>query len=524
MSTTASNRVLSALPPADPDPLAAAFYADSTGSEWRDPESLPVGMPPVDAFAPELLPAALRRWIVDIAERMQCPMDFVAVGAVVGMGAVAGRQVGIRPKRHDDWTVVPNLWGGIIGPPSMLKTPALGETMQPIDALEARARAEHEAAERDHRAGLMVAEAQAKQAKDLVLKAVKSGDATLAHANALEVADEIAPPTRRRYRTSDATVEKLGELLRDNSRGILVFRDELIGFLKSLEKEGREGSRSFFLESWNGTGSYTFDRIGRGTVEIEAACVSILGGIQPGPLGDYLRDAIKGGSGDDGLLQRFQLTVWPDPPATWRNVDRQPDRNARRAAHAVFERFDGFGGSDLGAFQENGDPLPWLRFDDAAQDLFDEWRTELERRLRNDDLPPVLEAHLAKYRSLAPSLALLFHLADNPNGGPVGKPSLLQALAWCEYLETHARRIFAPALAPDLFAASELDRRLLSLPDPFTARDIYQKGWRGLDREGTSAAVRMLEDYGRIRGEMTDGAGRPTVLYRVNPALREVRQ
>ncbi len=46
-----------------------------------------------------------------------------------------------------------------------------------------------------------------------------------------------------------------------------------------------------------------------GTLEIEACCVSMLGGIQPGPLGQYLRDAVKGGAGDDGFMQRFQLAV-----------------------------------------------------------------------------------------------------------------------------------------------------------------------------------------------------------------------
>ena len=69
--------------------------------------------------------------------------------------------------------------------------------------------------------------------------------------------------------------------------------------------------RAFYCEAWNGTGAYTYDRIGRGTLHIRAACLSVLGGIQPGPLERYLR-AVFAGRGDDGLLQRFQLAVWPD--------------------------------------------------------------------------------------------------------------------------------------------------------------------------------------------------------------------
>ena len=73
--------------------------------------------------------------------------------------------------------------------------------------------------------------------------------------------DEGDEPQRRRYLTNDATVEKIGELLAVNPRGILVFRDELTGWLSSLDKEGREGTRAFFLEAWSGTGSFVYDRI-----------------------------------------------------------------------------------------------------------------------------------------------------------------------------------------------------------------------------------------------------------------------
>src|SRR5713101_7789800 len=81
---------------------------------------------------------------------------------------------------------------------------------------------------------------------------------------------------------------------------------------------------------------------------------------------------------------------------------------------------------------------PSLRFDAAAQELFDGWRAELDH--------PVLLSHLAKYRSLLPSLALLFHLIDGVDTGrrgPVSRAAAAQAAAWCEYLAAHARRLYA---------------------------------------------------------------------------------
>ncbi len=70
--------------------------------------------------------------------------------------------------------------------------------------------------------------------------------------------------------------------------------------------------------------------------EIEAACISLLGGIQPGPLQAYIGQANAGGAGDDGLLQRLQMLVWPDRADSWVNVDEWPDTEAKNRIYAIF--------------------------------------------------------------------------------------------------------------------------------------------------------------------------------------------
>ena len=44
-----------------------------------------------------------------------------------------------------------------------------------------------------------------------------------------------------------------------------------------------------YLESWNGYGSFTTDRIGRGTVHVDGLCLSIFGGIQMKKYGEQLQ-------------------------------------------------------------------------------------------------------------------------------------------------------------------------------------------------------------------------------------------
>ena len=290
-----------------------------------------------------------------------------------------------------------------------------------------------------------------------------------------------------------------------------------------MEREGHEGDKAFYLTAWDGTQSYTYDRIGRGTVYIPSAIVSVLGTIQPGVISDYLRQAVDGGRGDDGMIQRFQLAVWPDMPGRWINVDREPDLDAQRAAWAAFRRLHQLTPEAIGAQRDSHRPdaLPFLRFDATGQELFDTWRSEFEQRLRGGLLHPAMEAHLAKYKKLVPALTLILHAADQKQG-PIEGVTFLKALRWADYLESHAIRLYAHVSAGTALAARELGRRITGgdLPEQFTARDVYSKHWAGLDRKATSAHSTSNRPL-MARGAADSDRRGPRVLYRVNPRVDE---
>lgn len=497
-------------------PAPDACAAGANSSDWPTPTPLPTGLPPVAAFDPELLPVPLQHYVLDIAERMQCPPDFPAVALVTVLSSMVGRRCGIAPKRLDDWLVVPNLWAMVIGRPGILKTPALQEVMRPLQLLQARAMESYEGDMADHRAGSLLAAEAERVAKDAIRKLLKADRRAEAGEHAYHAVNvDTNEPVCKRYIVNDATVEKLGEILQQNPFGVLHFRDELTGFFRTLDRQGHEADRAFYLECWNGNGSHTYDRIGRGTLHVDGACLSILGGIQPGPLSDLVRGLR--GSGDDGLLQRFQLAVWPDSSRAWRNVDRAPDREARERVRALVNRLDEMTAERLGA---DAGAVPVLRFDDDAQALFDAWRETLELRLRSGSDHPTIEAHLAKFRSLVPSLALIIHLAEHC-GGQVALIALERAIAWTDYLESHTRRIYAPAISPDMDGARQLADKIAAgqVGGRFALRDIYRQGWSGLATvEDATAAVRVLADFDWLRSEQVPTAGRTSTVYILNPS------
>lgn len=490
--------------------------ASENTEAWPEPFPLPTELPPVEPFSLELLPESFKPWIGDIADRLQCPADFPAVGAMIALAGLVGRRVGIRPKKNDDWLVVPNLWGAVVGRPGLLKTPALQEVLKPLNRLEIIAKNQHEAAKADADAERAVADARRKVGESQIRDAIKKGGDPYEIAK-LSASSNPETPTRKRYLANDATIEKLGELLNENPNGLLVFRDELLGLLYALEREGQAGARQFFLEAWNGSGHFVCDRIGRGTVDIEACCLSILGSIQPGPLQDYLA-----ATPDDGLMQRFQLAAWPDVDGEWQDRDYPPDKAARESAWAVFDRLNALVPLLIGASPGTDGDIPSLRFAPDAQAEFGNWRSHLEIRLRTEELAPALETVLAKTRSLIPSLALLIHLADAPEGGPVALPALLKACGWGEYLETHARRIYSTQITPALLAACRLAGKIKTgaLRDKFSLRDVYRPGWSRLTTaENAQSAVHMLLEHDWLRLQSEPTPGRTKAVYVVNPKV-----
>ena len=52
---------------------------------------------------------------MDLAERLQVPPDYPAAGIIAMLAGALGRRASVRPYRYDPWTVIPNLWGAIVG-------------------------------------------------------------------------------------------------------------------------------------------------------------------------------------------------------------------------------------------------------------------------------------------------------------------------------------------------------------------------------------------------------------------------
>ena len=321
-----------------------------------------------------LLPQIIEEFARKRAEQMGVDPGGMAVTALAVCAAAITDDIKLRVKVHDDWTESARLWAVIVGGPSAKKTPAINAVAGPLRAID-------DGYQRQHRDAMQAWEALDKKAKETTPK-----------------------PIAKRIRIMDASPEKVGEILKDNPGGLLLDRDELTGWFGAMEKyssaKGAGADRALWLQAFNG-GSYAVDRISRGSIWVPNLSVSMIGGIQPGPLRSIVQ-----GKDDDGLIQRFTpVIVGPSGDGCDEAVGPIVPMYA-----ALIDR--------LHALRPpTGKAVPverQLRFDEGAQAIFMEvCRTNGALQRGWETVNAKLAMHFGKYDGLFARLCVLWHCIES---------------------------------------------------------------------------------------------------------------
>lgn len=376
-------RVQELLPAAPPsaDVIAARSAADKAAQALLDgirAERRTAGaevIEPVDLFgrfAPPplprgLLPPVIEQFAVVQGEYMGADPAGLAMAALTVCAASLPDSAKLRVKPGEGWAESARLWSALIGTPSAKKSPIINEAARPlkrIDAEMARANAEAMAAYRSL---------------------------------SKEDRESTPPPAQPRLRLEDATVEAVGEVLKDSPDGLLILQDELSGWFGAMDKysgggKGAAKDRGFWLTAFNG-GDHCITRVSRGNVYIPNLSVCLLGGIQP----EAIR-AVAATSVDDGLLQRM-CPILLQPASVGCEVAR--DEGARVAYDALVQRLRGMRSA-----------MPYT-FDAGAQALRRELEIDHLKWMRGfERINGRLASHIGKYDGIFSRLCILFHCCE----------------------------------------------------------------------------------------------------------------
>jgi hypothetical protein len=223
---------------------------------------------------------------------------------------------------------------------------------------------------------------------------------------------------------SDFTPEKLSEILKHNKKGVLIFRDELLGWIKSFDKYKKGGDQQMYLEFFNGD-AISVDRVSKGPIRVERPNVNILGGMQP----KVLKDMASNNRENDGFLARF-LFVYPEYPEPKLFTGKQIDTTHSQYYNKLIQNL--YNCSDK-----------TLTTSESQIEIYKEWQSEKVKECHQDDLETLIQSKLETYVwRLALILEMIEQTSTNTLSHKLSDKSLKNGIELVEYFRENALRVY----------------------------------------------------------------------------------
>ncbi len=241
---------------------------------------------PVEAF-----PDRIQNVINCFWECFQLPIDYHASSILVAASTTIGNAFAVRYKRGQVYPA--NIYMAIVGPPGIGKTPAINFGMYPIKSIEKQYRKLHESAYDDWQQKAFIARNQGNPAP--------------------------AEPEPQEIVVVDATVESVNKTLVSNPKGVVLWQDELMGWIKNMNSYRKGADLEYYTSGWSGS-PIKVNRTGKGIIWIEHPFINAIGGVQP----DILKNMVAGERRENGFTDRI-LFAYPDFFQIPHENDVEPD-------------------------------------------------------------------------------------------------------------------------------------------------------------------------------------------------------
>lgn len=441
-----------------------------------------------------MLPDAVYDFASDTAERIGVNTAAIALPCLVAIATAIRDGWVIQPKQNDwSWTERPIFFMGLTGLTGVKKTASMKAAMSPLYRVE-KAWREEDGAE------------FARYEEELALyeKALKSkGD--------VEVPPKPEKPRMRRLVISDATTEAIAPIAVDNPDGFLMFRDELMAFIGSLDaytKAGVAKDKAFYLSAYNGD-PHSVDRANGKHVFVEKLCVSVMGGIQDEVLVKLAKSLDR-----DGFIARFIFATATE----CEEQDRAPDKEKYEGYADIVERVSRIDPPRDGQNVKMSSEAS-VYFNDVAR---------IAKALRDLPTTPAgLRDNLAKWNGMFARMCLVFHIAEAaakkkyPGSEVSGETARRVRDLFLKLLLPEAVRVYSDLIgepSEETAAARWIAGYVLSHKlDVVKRRDIGRAHRAFRDDRSISAAMSLLEQMSWVEAILVPGAS--TREWRVSPSV-----
>lgn len=365
-------------------------------------------------FPIDIFPEHIQNYILQCNKTLDSSIDYMGCAFMWMSSVIIGNALEIQPKVG--WKESVSLWIAVVGKAGLGKTPSINNIIYPL----------------------------LKHNNREVKNFIKQNDKYL-HYISLDkeerkLTEQIKKPNKTQFIVNDITLEALVDLHEESENAIGVFKDELAGWFKDMNKYRAGSDLEFWLSSWSGK-SVSLNRKTAKSSFVEKPLIPVLGGIQPSILNIFYTDENK----DNGFIDRM-LLCYPDL-----NIEKY---NENEMSVEILEWYNS---SIISFYEAVKNEIVKRNVDDEIEpqlakfsaEANEEWKrifNDITNTQNSDDENEYMKSMLPKQKSYIPRFALIINTIDVFFTGKgmltkISKESVLKSEKLSKYFIAMAKKI-----------------------------------------------------------------------------------
>lgn len=365
---------------------------------------------PIDIFHDDI-----QSYILECNKTLDSNIDYLGSSLLWLISVCIGNSIEVEVKKG--WIENATVWISIVGKAGIGKTPSISNILFPLQKINAR------------------------EIKEFIKKKEQYDFYEALSKKEKEQYSEPEKPCKRQFIANDITLEALVDLHQESDNAVGVFKDELAGWLKDMNKYRAGSDLEFWLSCWSGK-SVNMNRKTATSSFVEKPFIPVLGGIQPSIFDTFYTDENK----ENGFMDRMLLS-FPDAVVDFYNDNEMDETILKWYKDVIIMFYDKLKAS----IKRDEEGVIISKKMILSQDAKKEWKrifNEITTHQNDENENEYLKSMYPKQKSYIPRFALIIHTfnyflseAKNENFLEISKESVLKAERLSNYFIAMAKKI-----------------------------------------------------------------------------------
>ena len=365
-------------------------------------------------FPIDIFPESIQYYLTECNSKLDSNLDYMGVSLMWLISVCIGNCVEVEVKRG--WYENGVLWIAVVGKAGIGKTPSINNVIFPLMK------------ENSKEIKKYIENLKNQEYFDQLSKKDK------------EIHPEPRPAVKTQFIANDITLEALVDLHQESDNAVGVFKDELAGWLKDMNKYRAGSDLEFWLSTWSGK-SVSMNRKTAKSSFVEKPFIPVLGGIQPSVFNSFSTEENK----ENGFMDRMLLS-YPDAVVESYN-DEELEYDLIKWYKEMMTLFYRELKESVKR-DEQGNIIPVkVKFTPDAKKEWVRIFNKITKQQNNNDENEYLKSMYPKQKSYIPRFAMLIHLfysffeKTDDTTKDISKESILKAERLSEYFINNARKV-----------------------------------------------------------------------------------